>query len=347
MKFLDAIFNRTPAPQPVKAPPKPDVTVETHFQVQDGVMHQSAETLSEYQFNKSVMKDANKLFQEIQSTEQLKGEDGSKADFDARPGHVVLADEGFEWHPDTKALFHEAHGKKVVGDGETISVVMPGFSSYTKNNTGIWNTSTGDFNFRRDFPATTDSGFTQEEDSLPEIGQGSFQISADGKVSAPNAQSLAEAKTLAPQREMAHRAEELIGSWKVWSEKGKGLDQTDGDFSKNVGTVVAPDLSGQELGIPDGDPMLSTQRWVGEYHEESAPYTSFDVEVSDGKLKVGASDSWDDYQGVKYDTELSGSKTDSQVNITLRNNELVETVQWNIQDGTVNYKKEGRERDDY
>ena len=346
MKFLDAIFNRTPAPQPVKAPPKPDVTVENHFQIQDGVMSQSADTLSEYQFNKSVMGDANKLFQEIQSTEQLKRKDTTKGDFDNRPGHVVLADEGFEWHPDTKTLFHEGSGKKVVGDGETITVVLNSYS-YTKNNTGIWDTKTGEFTYRRDMPASTSSDAPEQEDSVPELGSGTFQISADGKVAAPNAQSLAEAKTLAPQREMANRAEELIDSWKVWSEKGKSLDQSGADISKTAGTVVAPELTGQQLDIAQNDPLLSITYSPSNYSDETPTYDSFDLEQSGGNLKVGASESFDNYGTWKYTTELSASKTDTQVNITLRNDELVETVQWNIQDGTVNYKKQGEERDDY
>jgi hypothetical protein len=323
------------------------VTVENHFQIQDGVMRQSADTLEEYQFNKSVMGNANELFQEIKSSERLKGRDGTKGDFDNRPGHVVLANEGFEWHPDTKTLFHEGSGKKVVGDGETITVVLNSYSSYTKNNTGIWDAKTGEFTYRRDMPASTSTAAPEQEDGLPELGTGTFKISADGKVAAPNAQSLAEAKTLASQREMANRAEELIDSWKVWSEKGKGLDQTGADISKKSGTVLAPELTGQQLGIPENDPLLSTQHQVGEYHDETVNYESFDLEQSGGNLKVGASDSFEQYGVWKYGTELSASKTDTQVNITLRNDELVENVQWNIQDGTVRYNKEGRERDDY
>lgn len=354
MKFFDALFHKTPPtpPQVAKPAPLPDVTVENHFEVKDGVLCQSAETLEEFHANQAAFSAAGNLLGRIQRTEGLKQLDGSKQDFDNRPGHVVLLDEGFEWHSDTKALFQETPGQKVEVDGDTIKILLKEAAhSYQKNSSATWNTKTGEFTYRRDVAAGGGEP-SAEADELPETGSGTFKISADGKVEAPGARSLAEARDAAPQREMAQRAEALLDSYKTWSERAQKLDQGQQDVSPKPGSVVATNVSLEQLGITGDstqpDPLLAVEQVIGEYHDETSPYTSYDVENSARRLRVGPTDSFDEYGTWNYRTELSGSKSDSELAVTLRSQHgTVETVKWNLADGTVQYRKQGSEEERY
>lgn len=331
MKLFD--FFRGPRTQPQTPPAqpkeKPRVEMQRDFLTTGGHLSIEAPTLDAYYAAKSDMYDAKKLFADAQSVESLKSKDNKKSDFDSREGHVVLPDQKFEYHCDTGKFQGQRESTVVNGDADTVTMESWDY----KRDRAIWDRKNETFHYSYseiqydNADATSDATRSLVADEV-------FSISPDGKVTLPGATSLAEANEVAPKRELAQRAEDLIHAANLWHDFGQSKDGTKGDINPGEGAVV-PELPRQNAEKVLGSEAVMSNAYTacGEFHDEESPITSFDLESNKNKVIVNNSDSPETH------LEATFAPSQTQVQFSFPDAHVDEQVTWSKQNQTVRIQR--------
>lgn len=317
--------------------PKPTQQIRQTYGVEDHQLTIEAATLDAFYAADNLKEDAQAMFDAVVQTEALKDKDGSEGDLDDRTGHVVLPNVAFEFHPDTKLFSGRSEEVTITGDGRQ-AIAYQAEKYGKKDLTGTWNREENAFEYKFSQPATLTTSSLQTEKRL--LNEETFEIGADGQVSLPGAQSLAEAESVLSKREMAQRAEDLISSAVAWQHQGQKLDGKKGvDLNSTEGSVVAPDVERSSLHL-EGENVLSGNLctvYVEEDTKEDVPYGLFDLQTTEqGEVTVVGSDTLPEWS-ARLEAQLG--VTETLVTFAHPNRDSEEQVVWNKTSGTVTYKK--------
>lgn len=328
MKLFDIFRSSRPQPQtaPAKPQPKPKVEVQRDYRTTGGHLSIEAPTLDAYYAAKSDLYGAEDLFKDATSVESLKSKDNKASDFDSRDGHVVLLDQKFEYHADTGKFQGHGENTSVTGDADTVNVE----SSDYKKERAVWDRKNDTFHY-----SYSETPYEGSSPTRSLLADEVFSISPDGKVTLPGATSLDEAKTVAPKRELAQRAEDLIQSATFWHDYGQKKDGVKGeDINPGEGAVVPNlPLSNVEKYLGGNEVMSKTHSTGGEFNDEEYPVTSLDLEATKNKVIVGNSDSPDTHLEASFEPEQM------QVGFHFPDARVEEQVTWSKQDQTVRIQR--------
>ncbi len=313
-------------------PPEPPSLPKFHqqFQVKDGQLEFSARTLDEFYTRAEASQGAQRLLEAMSYAEQLKGDDQTSLDSDARPGHVSLAEENFESHPDGYA--HQNGRVHVAGDAAAAWTTQVDDDYAFKQQQGRWDKENQTFDYHYQMEPLPDWG----SGGKSVVAQGDFAISKEGKVANPD--STPDSHEARIQALMADRAGALIEAAAFWSAQGISLDQTPQDFHPEREGVVAPNVERQSL-EQNG---LGSERALSQAYNltdgKATPYKTFDIEATPDKFIVAANDL---HHSRPYGAKMAGVKSPEGLSVILERPEegSVEKASWNFSSGRVKYER--------
>ena len=131
----------------------------------------------------------------------------------------------------------------------------------------------------------------------------------------------------------AIRAQQILATVDAWERSAQGLDNQSSDFNPDSQEVVAV----HQPVVPGDQVMPQTFAWTGPHTEEKTPFTGFDIESSQGHLKVNGSFGG----GPTYGASLESHRSEERLSAVLSRPEmgLIEKVEWNISEATLHYEK--------
>lgn len=272
----------------------------------------TAASLHELYAADSVSYEAQEALRSVDYAHELQTEDQSSLDTDRRDQHVVLPENQFESHPDSGFSLNQG---RFALQGQDQKVTFSATSDDTQVASGEWDGSDAMLTVwpRQDFPTP------------PRY--------ADGATNLLSEQTVTYSPGRLPEDETGKRAAEIVQSVAAWEAMAQQLDGQMADLNPSSREVVAAHLQ-----APAGEAaMTQTFAERGPESLQKTPFTSFDLESSQGHLLVSGSFG----QGPTFGATLESNREGNLLTAVLSRPELgiVEKVEWNTSDAVLHYEK--------
>ena len=272
----------------------------------------NARSLSELYAADSVSYEAQEALRTVDYAHELQTEDQSSLDTDRRDQHVVLPENQFESHPDTGFTLKQG---RFALQGQDRKATFSATTDDTQVASGEWNGIDDTLTVwpRQDYP--TPSRY------------------ADGATNLLSEQTVNYSPGSLPEDETGKRAAEIVNSVAAWETLAQGLDGQAMDLNPSSREVVAAHLQ-----APAGEAAMSqTFAERGPDGHEKTPFSSFDLESSQGHLLVAGSFG----QGPTFGATLESKREGNLLSAVLSRPEIgvVEKVEWNTSDAVLHYEK--------
>jgi hypothetical protein len=318
--------------------PKPDyVGKHSYVVTDDHKLSIQADSLDSFYASEDRQSSAQRLLGIALKAQSYGSLDGSEADFDPRPGHIVAPSRYSEYHPDEHGGFAATvSGSQVQSDGQVITVTphLPN----AKTETAAWNPQKNQLDYTYTSERSPVHDVRGSHNSLLESAD--FTIAADGTIKAPVAYSLEQATEAESKRRLAKRTAEIIEAGKFWMDMAQQLDGKAGDVNPAQGALVAPHLRGDALQkkagsqeqVLFGDQLLNSRR-------SSSAVETIAIEAKGNQFSVfaRARDNYADPQ----DASFKGSLDEGVLTLDFkspRNSDYQDRVVWNQAEGTVHFE---------